>query len=526
MTLYSLRTKILVLVGGGLLLATVGIAVLAHNGIEQIIDRSQTVVYQGQLDHLLLTLSQYHNELEKTLQVDSYRDQFQDEALRIIRLNFLADTDDNVYPFILNNQGLVLLHPKLPFGDKSLINLDFVQTSLNTYSGNFKYRYLGEDKWVIYARFEPWGWVAGYTLKQSFMYADLTRFQQTLLPILVGSLIMVTIVLLYGLQRFLKPIINLTQSADAIAKGDLDQPVVAKGDDEVAVLARNFESMRVAVRQTITSLDAQRSELQKEVKVRKRAEDELVEYQDKLELLVEGRTHELKEAHSALIQSERLATLGKLTATVSHELRNPLGTIQTSLFSIEDSLERKDPSQVSRSLELAERSIDRCVTIIEELNSYARVKELVVSEESVDTWLKAVIAEQSIPEEIVCKLEPSNGFRASFDPEKLRQVVVNLITNAVHALQDKDSEKKHLLISTLLLDGKYEIRFNDNGIGMSEDVKEKVFEPLYSTKGFGVGLGMVIVKNIVERHHGEINIESKTGEGTTVILRLPINSSG
>ena len=244
-----------------------------------------------------------------------------------------------------------------------------------------------------------------------------------------------------------------------------------------------------------------------------------------MELLVEERTHQLEEAHSALIQSERLATLGKLTATVSHELRNPLGTIQSALFSIEESIERNEPHQSARSLELAERSIHRCVRIIEDLNNFTRVKELDLSKVFVDDWLKTVLEEQSIPEEISFNLNLASGVEASFDQEKMRQVVVNLITNAIHALQDKKSERKSLRISTRHLDENYEILFEDSGIGMSDETKEKVFEPLYSTKGFGVGLGMVIVKNIVEQHYGEINIESEAGEGTTVSLRLPINFS-
>jgi len=103
-------------------------------------------------------------------------------------------------------------------------------------------------------------------------------------------------------------------------------------------------------------------------------------------------------------------------------------------------------------------------------------------------------------------------------------VAVNLITNAVHALQENESGKKNLLrICTRPLDGTYEILFEDSGIGIPDDVKEKIFEPLFSTKGFGVGLGMVIVKNNVERHYGVISVKSKAGEGTTVILRMPKN---
>ena len=99
-----------------------------------------------------------------------------------------------------------------------------------------------------------------------------------------------------------------------------------------------------------------------------------------------------------------------------------------------------------------------------------------------------VLNDQNIPEEVSCQLDLSCSVQASFDQEKLRQVVVNLITNSLHALQDKQFEEKLLLISTQIIDDEYEIRIYDNGIGMSEDTKKKIFEPLYSTKGFGVGL--------------------------------------
>jgi len=254
-----------------------------------------------------------------------------------------------------------------------------------------------------------------------------------------------------------------------------------------------------------------------------KAEEELFKYRDQLELLVEEQTQKLKDAHDELLQRERLATLGKLTATVSHELRNPLGTIQASLFSVIDSLERNDPSLANRSIALAERSIERCVTIIEELNDYARVKRLNLLETSLDDWLRDVFAEQTIPVGIHCDLNLSSGVKAWFDQEKLRQVVINLIDNAVHALQDGSSEKKQLKISTRSLDGKYEIKIRDNGVGMAKETQKRVFEPLFSTKGFGVGLGMVVVKNIVEQHRGEINVESKEGEGTTITLCLPLN---
>jgi signal transduction histidine kinase len=253
-----------------------------------------------------------------------------------------------------------------------------------------------------------------------------------------------------------------------------------------------------------------------------RAEEELVKYRDQLELLVDEKTRELEEAQAELLQRERLSTLGKLTATVSHELRNPLGTIQSSLFSVIENLEKNEPGLVNRSVALAERNIERCVTIIEELNGYARVKKLNLAETALDDWLKEVLSELPIPLGIHCNLNLSSGVKAWFDQEKLRQVLVNLTDNAIHALQDGFAETSHLQVSTRVLDGKYEIEICDNGTGMSQETKERMFEPLFSTKGFGVGLGMVIVKNIIEQHRGEINVESKEGEGTTITLRLPV----
>jgi len=254
----------------------------------------------------------------------------------------------------------------------------------------------------------------------------------------------------------------------------------------------------------------------------KKTTDELVKYKDKLQDLVDEQTYELKEAHAELLQQERLATLGQLTATVSHELRNPLGTIQSALFSIDDCIGQNEPERAGRSLELAERSINRCVNIIEELNSYARVKKLDISETSLDRWLQEIIEEHFIPEDILVKLDLSCGVQVQFDKGKLQQVINNLINNSVHALQDKRSNGKFLQLSTCLLDDMYEIRVRDNGVGMSNETKEKLFEPLFSTKAFGVGLGMVIVKNIVGQHHGEIFVESKEGEGSCINLRLPV----
>ena len=254
---------------------------------------------------------------------------------------------------------------------------------------------------------------------------------------------------------------------------------------------------------------------------RNHAEAELAKHQDKLEQMVEERTVELKKAQEELIQSERLSTLGRLTATVSHELRNPLGTVQSAVDTIDEGIKINNPQLVDRAVALAERSIERCVNIIDDLNDYTRVKKMNFSMTNIDVWLKKVCDEQILPEGIHCELDLDCNTSALIDQNRLQQAIVNLIANSVHALMDEQSKGKQLQISTRLLDDHYTIKVSDNGVGMSEETRQMTFEPLYSTKGFGVGLGMVITKSIIEQHQGEISIESAEGKGTTVVLSLP-----
>ncbi len=134
-----------------------------------------------------------------------------------------------------------------------------------------------------------------------------------------------------------------------------------------------------------------------------------------------------------------------------------------------------------------------------------------ISETCLDEWLKGVIEELNPPDQINIEAHLSSGIRGSFDQEKLRQVVVNLVSNAIDAIQEKGLAGGSLKIAARRLNDKYEIRVTDNGVGMSDEVKKNIFEPFYSTKGFGVGIGMVIVKNIVEQHHGEVIIDSQEG---------------
>jgi signal transduction histidine kinase len=241
-----------------------------------------------------------------------------------------------------------------------------------------------------------------------------------------------------------------------------------------------------------------------------------------LEHRVELRTAELRLAQEQIVRKERLAALGQLTATVAHELRNPLSSIRNSLFTVKDAVDRAG-IEIERPLARMQRSIVRCDGIINDLLEYTRFQDLRRRLITVDTWLAETLGEQPIPSDIVVQRDfNAPGRRINFDSERMRRVVVNLIDNAVQAMTDGGPGRR-IRVSTHVdrVDAdSFELVVEDTGPGIPPDVLPRIFEPLFSTKTFGTGLGLPTVKQIVEQHGGDIAIDSEPGRGTRVTVRL------
>ena len=234
---------------------------------------------------------------------------------------------------------------------------------------------------------------------------------------------------------------------------------------------------------------------------------------------------ERKRLESELLRQGRLATLGQLTATVSHELRNPLGVVRTSVFVLRDSLKDVTP-RVGRSLERIERSVVRCDRIIDELLDFTRITGLEPVPTPLDDWLAGVLDEQVVPEGIVLRRDLDlPGTTVALDRGRFRRAVINIFDNACQAMLGEEEAKParvgdSLTVRTCARAGRVEVVFEDQGSGMPAEVYERIFEPLFSTKGFGVGLGLPVVKQIMEQHGGGIEVETEVGRGTTVRLWL------
>ena len=267
----------------------------------------------------------------------------------------------------------------------------------------------------------------------------------------------------------------------------------------------------------------------RELRLRERTEQSLRLAAAEIEILnrdlerrVEQRTSELRTVQDELLRKERLSTLGQLTATVAHELRNPLSSIRNTVFSINAAVAEKG-LKLERPLARMERGIARCDRIITDLLDYTRMRELKRAPVTVDPWLGEVLDDQKMPDGValVRRLDAPGG-RVSGDLERLRRVVINLVENAVQAMLEPAGRDRQVTVATRLVDRQFELVVEDTGAGIPPEVLPKVFEPLFSTKSFGTGLGLATVKQIVEEHDGSVAIASEIGRGTRVTLLLPL----
>ncbi len=234
------------------------------------------------------------------------------------------------------------------------------------------------------------------------------------------------------------------------------------------------------------------------------------------------RTAELHETQEDLLRKQRLASLGQMIGTIGHDLRNPLGVIRNSLTVIRQR-SKQAGLDLERQLDRSERSINRCDGIIHDLLDHTRVPDLALQPAAIDAWLLALLDEQTPPEGIglSCDLKAA-GIQIALDPERFRRVVINIFDNACQAMaENPEGGKGRLTVATRVEGGRLEISFRDNGPGIDPELMTKIFEPLFTTKQQGVGLGLPMVKQIVELHGGVIHITSEKGQGTCVALRMP-----
>ena len=334
-------------------------------------------------------------------------------------------------------------------------------------------------------------------------YIDTTKkviFTFNVIASLSGLLLLV--ILYFLTTQIINPLKKVVLATQKIADGDLSFRVDVKSKDELGALADSFNKMT-------KDLGA--------------AEGKLIEWGKTLEKRVEEQTSELKRTQSLLIQSEKLASLGKLAAGVAHEINNPLGGILIYSHLLLEDTEKESPYY--ENLEKIVKETTRCKEIVNGLLKFARPKEPEIAltdiNETIDKSL-ALLKSQSLFQNILIKKDYSISLpQIIVDSSQLEQVFINIILNAVDAMREKGT----LTIKTSQNDLRDHIHvsFTDSGQGIEDENKAKLFEPFFTTKdvGQGTGLGLSISYSIIQKHHGTIEVQSRIGEGSTFTVKLP-----
>jgi PAS domain S-box-containing protein len=266
--------------------------------------------------------------------------------------------------------------------------------------------------------------------------------------------------------------------------------------------------------------------------VTERIEEEEVITQ-RLEKMVEKRTRQLKETQGKLIQQDKMASLGKLSASVVHEINNPIaGILNLNLLMqrilAENDLDPENIGIFKKYLNLMETETRRVSRIISNLLGFSRQSNMELKAFDLDQLIdKTLLLNENLLKighvEVVQEMAP-NLPKIVGSPDLLQQVFINMISNAAEAMQPEGGT---LHISTgLLSNGNIQLQFKDTGIGIPAGNRSRLFEPFFTTKkkGKGVGLGLSVVYGIVEEHGGRIDVESKEGDGTLFRIELPVEA--
>ena len=251
----------------------------------------------------------------------------------------------------------------------------------------------------------------------------------------------------------------------------------------------------------------------------KQGEAKLRARSEHLEDLVEERSRMLSNA-------TRLAAIGETAGMVGHDLRNPLQTIINTIHLAKEAMKansastpEKDP-RVESALETIREQADFMNKIVSDLQDYAKQAKPNFVEYDIQRLINDSLSSTPVPKSVQVSSSVETGFpKLSVDPGLLRRAFTNIITNALQAMPDGGKLKIRAWTSQNIA----AVSFQDTGIGIPEDVKTKMFSPLFTTREKGVGLGLAVTKRLIESHKGEIKVFSKMGEGTTLTVELPLD---
>ena len=327
----------------------------------------------------------------------------------------------------------------------------------------------------------------------------------------ITTFLLILILILFTNKRIKNPLNDLVKASIAVANGNKDTRLELKPNqlDDMRVVSKAFNDM----------LDNLQS-----------ANEELQNWSQQLEYKVQKKSEELGAAQNELIHIERIASLGKLSSSVAHEINNPLSGILIYTKLIHKQISNPDlfpakKDSILKNLKLIENETKRCGEIVKGLLDFSRKEQEDFEVKHLHEILEETYALMKHPVSIA-NINIQTRFNAKFDyiscsPNLIKQACVAIIVNASEAV----AENGDIIISTNNPDeDNVVIEVTDNGIGIPEDDLQHIFEPFFSTKHdtSGIGLGLAIVHGIVKTHKGKIEVKSELGKGTSISITLPV----
>ena len=342
-------------------------------------------------------------------------------------------------------------------------------------------------------------WVLWVGLPLTSALAPANRFMRDMIIAAILLALIGGLAALLISRQMTAPLRDITLAAQGIESGDYSRRVRTNRNDELGILAKTFNGMAAQVESARETL---------EQRVMSRTSE------------LEAALGELHSAQESLVRREKLAMLGQLAGGVGHELRNPLGVMTNSLYYLGMVLKDATPD-VKEYLGILRTQIGLSEKIVGDLLDFARLKPPTRETVTVERIVKEQLDRVGPTENIVVKHDfPADLPPVRVDRIQIGQVVLNLLTNALQAMEGK--------AGTLTLRGRHngngsvKLDVIDTGVGMTREELDKMFEPLFTTKARGIGLGLAVSRSLAEANGAVITASSEAGKGSTVSVDLPV----
>lgn len=307
--------------------------------------------------------------------------------------------------------------------------------------------------------------------------------------VLGGVALLVAVATAFLLVAWFRPLGRLRSFAQKVSVGDYNQPLEVRGSDEILDLAADLKSM------------AQR---------------------------LKEREEMIKNQAKELVKADRFSTIGKMSTQIAHEIRNPLNAMGLKLELLEELMEEGEQDDERKAMRSAVVAINKEIDRLREITDYylkfakfPRVEKEWVDISVVLTDIVTFYSEEARRKSIEVEMQLERPMRVHVDPNLIRHAVANLLKNAIEALHGQERGARTISVRSWRDGAGIRLQIRDTGPGIPAEVVAHVFEPFFSTKKTGTGLGLTLVQQVLQEHAGEVRVTSEPGGGTTFVMWIP-----